>query len=214
VKAGKSAKPRRSSQEADANGKPKKKRKYEVATGGPISKKIKTNEGSSVTKPSKITLTLRLGPKPAAPEPFPCCLCVNMSEEGLLRVHDPPIGRKDIAVDELPGSSRGPKEWMAHEDCANVIPETWVDQIEIGDVREDGTRVKEKVVFGVDGIVKDRWNLARIVIKTRSCVSIDLRLPEMLGVHEESLQGSRCTRSVHQREMSEGFPCHLRSGWT
>jgi JmjC domain, hydroxylase len=156
------AKSGRSSQDIDSNGKPKKRRKSEDTAGGPKPKKIKTGEAPVIPKASKITLTLKLGPKPAAPDPFPCCLCVNMSNDGLLRVYDPPTGRRDIAVDELPGSSKGPKEWMAHEDCANVVPETWVDQIEIGKLREDGSRTKERVVFGVDGIVKDRWNLVRI----------------------------------------------------
>jgi hypothetical protein len=71
-----------------------------------------------------------------------------MSKEGLLRVHDLPIGKKE--VDEVTGIS---KVWMAHENCANVVPETWVDSI---DIRQGE---KERVVFGVDGIVKDRWNL-------------------------------------------------------
>lgn len=72
-----------------------------------------------------------------------------MSKDGLLRVHDPPIGRKD--ADEAAGH---PKFWMAHEECANIVPETWVDDVDSGD-----PAIKEKVVFGVDGIVKDRWNL-------------------------------------------------------
>ena len=46
-----------------------------------------------------------------------------------------------------------PKSWMAHDQCANIVPETWVDDL---DAVDGG---KEKVVFGVDGIVKDRWNL-------------------------------------------------------
>ena len=50
---------------------------------------------------------------------------------------------------------------MAHEECANVVPETWVDFIEVGEPQQDGSRIKEQVVFGVDGIVKDRWNLVR-----------------------------------------------------
>jgi hypothetical protein len=70
----------------------------------------------------------------------------------LLRVHDPPVTRKD-AVD----AAGNPREWMAHEYCANVVPETWVDEIESGQSGE-----KEKVVFGVDGIVKDRWHLVRL----------------------------------------------------
>jgi hypothetical protein len=166
----KHTKPRLLSQGADSDAKPKKRRSENVA-GGSKPKKIKTGEPSSTLKASKITVTLRLGPKPAAPEPFPCCLCVNMSREGLLRVHDPPTGRRDIVVDELPGTSKGAKKWMAHEDCANVIPETWVDHIDIGEPTEDGTRAKEKVVFGVDGIVKDRWNLVRII----TCVLVTQR---------------------------------------
>lgn len=76
-----------------------------------------------------------------------------MGREDLLRVHDPPIGRKD-AIDGM----GHPKVLLAHEECANIVPETWVDEI---DVEEDGRKVKERVVFGVDGIVKDRWNLVR-----------------------------------------------------
>jgi hypothetical protein len=48
---------------------------------------------------------------------------------------------------------------MAHESCARVIPETWLDEAETGPVLEDGTRKQAKMVFGVDAIVKDRWNL-------------------------------------------------------
>ena len=120
-----------------------RKRKSEVKDDGPKTKKLKI-------KPSlvKVSVTLKLGPRPPEPEPFPCCLCVSMSKEGLLRVHDPPIKRKDAI--EAAGN---PKSWMAHDQCANIVPETWVDDI---DVADGG---KEKVVFGVDGIVKDRWNL-------------------------------------------------------
>lgn len=149
----------RTSQEAGSEDKPRKKRKSEVATGGSKPKKSKPNDSSTVVpKHPKITVTLKLGPKPPAPEPFPCCLCVNMSKVNLLRVHDPPIGRRDVGADGQSGT-RGSKEWMAHEDCANVVPETWVDHVEVGEPRVDGSRAQEKVVFGVDGIVKDRWNL-------------------------------------------------------
>ena len=96
----------------------------------------------------KLSVTLKLGPRPVEPEPFPCCLCVSMSKEGLLRVHDPPTNRRDAV--EATGN---PKLWMAHDHCANIVPETWVDDLDAA----DGSQ--EKVVFGVDGIVKDRWNL-------------------------------------------------------
>ena len=71
-----------------------------------------------------------------------------MNKEGLLRVQNPPFARKDAA--EAAGH---PKVWMAHEFCANVVPETWVDIF----VRPNGQT--EKVVYGVDVVVKDRWNL-------------------------------------------------------
>ncbi len=64
-------------------------------------------------------------------------------------MHDPPVGRKDI--EELAGK---PKVWMAHESCAIVIPETWVDEVDEG---LDGS--KQRFIFGVDAVVKDRWNL-------------------------------------------------------
>jgi hypothetical protein len=80
---------------------------------------------------------------------FPCCLCVSTSRDGLFPVQDPPVGRR-----ELPESlsSLVTEAWMAHEECAKVVPETWVDEVE--------TEMSvEKRVFGVDAIVRDRWNL-------------------------------------------------------
>ena len=135
-----------------------RKRKSEGGGDTPALKKIKIKatppKGSAQTEsPSrktlpKLSVTLKLGPRPAEPESYPCCLCVSMNSEGLLRVHDPPITRKD-AVD----AAGNPKEWMAHEYCANIVPETWVDET----VDQSGEKVK--LVFGVDGIVKDRWHL-------------------------------------------------------
>lgn len=136
--------------------KAKKQKTSKSAKGG-----NSTAEASS-SKPAKPTaskVTLKLGPKPKEPEVFPCCLCVSMSQEKLLRVQDPPLWRKE--GESVPGADDKGAVWMAHEECANVVPETWVDEIEVGEVREDGTRAKERVVFGVDGIVKDRWNLVR-----------------------------------------------------
>lgn len=100
----------------------------------------------------KLSITLKLGPRPAELEPYPCCLCVSMSREGLLKVLDPPVSRKD-ALD----ATGNPKVWTAHDFCASVVPETWIDEVD-----QDG--VKQKVVFGVDGIVKDRWNLVRVFL--------------------------------------------------
>ncbi|KAJ7320925.1 JmjC domain, hydroxylase-domain-containing protein [Mycena albidolilacea] len=105
-------------------------------------------------------LTLKLGPRPAslpsgasspiAEETFPCCLCVDPSPTGLARVHDlPPMWRELAPAARLHFPQQRPTGvWMAHEGCAMVLPETWVDEI-------DG----ERVVFGVDGIVRGRWSL-------------------------------------------------------
>ena len=117
-----------------------------------VAKKMKVKPSMAIGTPKaplvKLSVTLKLGPRPVEPEPFPCCLCVSMGKEGLLRVHDPPVNRRDAV--EATGN---PKSWMAHDQCANIVPETWVDDLD----SVDGG--KEKVVFGVDGIVKDRWNL-------------------------------------------------------
>ena len=112
-----------------------------------------------------------------------------MSKENLLPVQDPPVGRKDVGINELPGSTKGPKEWMAHEDCANVVPETWVDYIEVGEPRMDGSRVKEKVVFGVDCIVKDRWNLVCATARCASVLIIDATILKKC---------SACTKGRHR----------------
>jgi hypothetical protein len=143
----------------DSNSKSSRKRKAE-GTAAPKPKKAKVETPSSSKAgagPSaiKLSVMLKLGPRPADPEPLPCILCVSGEKEGLLRVHDPPIGRG-------PFDSNG-QALMAHEQCANVIPETWVDEIQ---VEQNGERRFEKVIFGVDGIVKDRWNLVRKIFKT------------------------------------------------
>jgi hypothetical protein len=137
-----------------SSGGPPRKRKSEGEAGA-SKKKAKivaeeVSEASLMPKP-KITLKLKLGPKPEE-EVFPCCLCVSSSTAGLLRVHDLPRHVKDAGHGQ---------PWMAHEQCASIIPETWVDIVEVGDVRTDGSRATEPVVFGVDGIVRDRWNLVR-----------------------------------------------------
>jgi hypothetical protein len=87
-----------------------------------------------------------------------CCLCTSTSisrDSTLLPcVNGPPsyTGMKPVPkkMDQNAASNYVISEdrWMAHEHCAMVIPETWVDVVE-----------GEKMVFGVDCIVKDRWNL-------------------------------------------------------
>ena len=114
-------------------------------------KKAKVSSQAPIIAHPKVTIRLKLGPRPPELDPFPCCLCVSASREGLLFVHDKPLVQHP-AFAEM-------KVWMAHESCARVIPETWLDEAETGPVLEDGTRKREKMVFGVDAIVKDRWNL-------------------------------------------------------
>ena len=136
------------------------KRKAEGVDGAPKRKRPKpTAESglSSSASPSKFSVTLKLGPKPPEPEGFPCCLCVSMSHDGLLRVQDPPIGRRELP-DSL-SSIYDATKWMAHEECAKVVPETWVDTVESAEILPDGSHVRESRVFGVDAIVKDRWQL-------------------------------------------------------
>lgn len=102
--------------------------------------------------------------------PFPCCLCVSQSLDGLLRVHDPPFlppGAASASVNYLMKDREGKEWWRAHARCAMVVAETWVDEVEV-EVRnegegEDAGKRMEKVVFGVDSIVKDRWALVRLI---------------------------------------------------
>lgn len=136
----------------------KRKLDGDVSTRG--KKKLKVSDLKSGAASSAVfsakaqpKITLKLGPRSEEQESFPCCLCVSTSREGLLRVQNPPFARKDAS--EAAGH---PKVWLAHEFCANVVPETWVDNF----FRPDGS--VEKVVYGVDGIVKDRWNLVRLFI--------------------------------------------------
>ncbi|TFK51410.1 JmjC-domain-containing protein [Heliocybe sulcata] len=138
-----------------------RKRKSEGGQEAPRAKKARPSKSSSKAStnahasgsgpsPSKVTVMLKLPPKPKEPSTFPCCLCVSTDRHGLLRVQDPPANRPPEVLLENDA-------WMAHESCAKVVPETWVDEVDV-DIA-DGSKGKEQVVFGVDGIVKDRWNL-------------------------------------------------------
>lgn len=166
---------------------------------------LPSSSSASSSKPPqpKISVTLKLGPKPAEPESYPCCLCVSMSREGLLLVHDPPLNRKD-AVD----AANSPKVWLAHELCASIIPETWVDDFEIVG------RPKQRMIFGVDAIVKDRWNLVCFYyyILSRALLMDVFFFAEMFGLHSSKTQSSWRPCSVHQGQMSKSFPCDLCAG--
>ncbi|KAJ3576999.1 hypothetical protein NP233_g53 [Leucocoprinus birnbaumii] len=180
--------------------KPSRKRKPESSEGPSKVKKIKIkaspiknpqSDSPTVSPPirsslsdslppkfPKISVTLKLPPRPTELESFPCCLCVSQNHEGLLRVHDPPVGRKD--ANEAAGN---PKVWMAHEQCAKIVPETWVDEIDGG-----SSGMKEKMVFGVDGIVKDRWNL--------KCSSCTRNRPKAHGAPVQCTKG-KCPKAFH-----------------
>jgi len=148
----------------------------------------------------KISLTLKIGPRPADAEPYPCCLCVSMSKAGLVPVHNPPVG-KSYAVD----AANNPKVWMAHELCASIIPETWVDEF------DDGRGTSQRMVYGVDAIVKDRWNLVSCLVKSLPS-KIDPAPIEMFSMHTSQTQSSWCACAVHEREVPEGVPCNMCSG--
>ncbi|KAF5366194.1 hypothetical protein D9758_005697 [Tetrapyrgos nigripes] len=150
-------------------------------TSAPSSASSSSSSSSrSPPKTSKATisgplprLTLKLGPRPTEPDSYPCCLCVSMSKENLLPVQDPPMKRREAM--EACGY---PKVWMAHEDCASIVPETWVDEGENG----------EKVVFGVDGIVKDRWNL--------KCTACTKNRAKAHGAPIQCTKG-KCSKAFH-----------------
>lgn len=132
--------------------KPKSKsRKTKVKQEG-IDPALATSSSSSygLKSPKKVTLRLAV---PKDTELFPCCLCVSRSVDDLLTVHDIPQPWSGVPSQALSKDGNGRPLWRAHESCAMVVPETWVDEVETA----EGER--EKVVCGVDAIVKDRWHL-------------------------------------------------------
>lgn len=114
---------------------------------------------------------------------LPCCLCVSNLQEGLLPVHDPPAS--NVAV----GTRAGRGGWMAHEQCAKIVPETWVDEDANG----------RRFVFGVDGIVKDRWNL----VSFRNALSLNVSL---------ILRSQKCFTCVKVRARAHGAPIQCTKG--
>jgi hypothetical protein len=144
-------------------------------------KKAKVSSQAPEVAQPKVTIKLRLGPRPPELQPFPCCLCVSRSRDDLLFVHDKPILQHQAFAET--------KVWMAHESCARVLPETWMDEVEAGPVLEDGTRKREKMVFGVDAIVKDRWNLVSDVdLRKRFGPLIRLMFEEMCSMSQDPLE--------------------------
>ncbi|KAF8493735.1 JmjC domain, hydroxylase-domain-containing protein [Russula emetica] len=126
----------------------------------------------------KVTIRLKLGPRPPELDPFPCCLCVSASREGLLPVHDKPLVQHPAHADT--------KVWMAHESCARP---------RLGPVLEDGARKLENMVFGVDAIVKDRWNL--------KCSACSKNRPKTHGAPVQCTRG-KCSKAFHISCAREG----------
>jgi len=115
-------------------------------------------DGSSVTSSMPDALYTALYPpmkklkKEVSTKVLPCVLCASPERDGLLPVNDKPFIIMGVAT---PVGENGEEEWMAHEYCAMVVPETWVDEVN-----------GQKRVFGVDAIAKDRWGLVSITITT------------------------------------------------
>lgn len=188
------------------------KRKAEGVDGAPKRKRPKPTAErtlSSSAPLSKVSVTLKLGPKPPEPESFPCCLCVSMSYDGLLRVQDPPIGKRELP--ESLSSVHDATRWMAHEECAKVVPETWVDIVESSEILPDGAYARESRVFGVDAIVKDRWNLVmhhfsywnRFDDVLQKCSACTKGRQKAHGAPIQCTKG-KCTKSFHVSCAREG----------
>ena len=149
----------------------------------------------SPTKSVAQRVTLKLPPNPKEQESFPCCLCVSSSRNGLLKVQDPPLWIKE-GESTAPGSNKS--TWYAHEECANVVPETWVDEVEVD--QPDGIRGKQRIVFGVDAVVKDRWNLVCLLNSCSGGVLLSLFLSQ------------KCTACTKPRSKSHGAPIQCTKG--
>ncbi|KAJ7494535.1 hypothetical protein B0H11DRAFT_2227341 [Mycena galericulata] len=111
-------------------------------------------------------VTLKLSPRPpppsatappAAEETYPYCLCVSPSFVGLVRVHDLPVAQgRTRRPGPLPQGGAGPfpsahlggqgqrqSAWMAYEACARVLPETWVDEVDV----QNGRRGSDGLLY-------------------------------------------------------------------
>lgn len=128
----------------------KKRKPFEADDSiSPKKQKVKAGPSSDVF-PSASAQKVFL--KVNAEVPFPCCLCVSRDTSSLLRVHARPRA-KSGCQNYNPKDASGQVIWRAHETCARIVPETWVDDV------QDAHGNIEKVVFGVDAIGKDRWKL-------------------------------------------------------
>lgn len=169
-----------SSQPTTRVGMSPRKRKSDENDMPNSTKKAKVSTSTHGVAHPRVTIRLKLGPRPPELEPYPCCLCVSASRDDLLPVHDRPLAQHPAHADI--------KIWMAHENCARVLPETWLDEVETGPMLADGTRKREKMVFGVDAIVKDRWNL--------KCSFCSKNRPKIHGAPVQCTRG-KCSKAFH-----------------
>lgn len=135
--------------------------------------------------------------------PFPCCLCISRDHASLLRVHDRPR-TKSGCHNYNPKDSSGTEIWQAHEDCARIVQETWVDEVE----GEGGAM--EKMVFGVDAIVKGRWALVSSVSSMRHQLRVLISLVEMFSVSKDKRQNPRRSYTMHEGQVSQSVPYIMR----
>lgn len=145
--------------------KPKKRMKMVSATPGDA--KSKSKPASQVIPMLKIKASIS-GTITKAPRKEKatavCCLCISNTPPAapLIKAQGhsfnllPCVGAPTTgATPNLPLSSgTNVQQYWAHEVCARVLPETWVDE----DVRSG-----EKFVYGVDCIVRERWALVRFI---------------------------------------------------
>lgn len=82
---------------------------------------------------------------------------------------------------------------MAHEECAKVVPETWVDEVET-------EMTMEKRVFGVDAIVRDRWNL----VCSNTAKHLHTRLADR--------RVQKCAACTKARQKAHGAPIQCTKG--
>ncbi|VDC01252.1 unnamed protein product, partial [Peniophora sp. CBMAI 1063] len=165
-----------SSTPSSSSSKPPRKRKSDEAPSSP-SKKSKTASSSKSASGPTIKLPARPAADANADSSFPCCLCASLSTADLLPVHARPAGSHAAWAGTRVVNDR----WMAHEGCAMVIPETYVDTV-------GGLEGGEKMVFGIDAIVKDRWNLR--------CMACKSPRTKTHGAPIQCTKG-RCPKSYH-----------------
>ena len=189
----------------EKKGSPSRKRRVEVLVPDSASKPKRPKiakappDANSAAPTSKPKFPKVPKPKPADAEAnlaFPCCLCASMATADLLRVQDPPLPFSGVAR---------PQDgvWRAHEACARVIPETWVDEV---GVESGPPGAMEKVVWGVDGIVRDRWALVspatqRGRLRADAAVDRAARRARAAGAKRTARRSSARRASVRRRSM-------------